>query len=183
MRGKAGWTDMHDELVGYRPIEGVDVPEAAVYLLADVSTGPETLGVRPNDAIPMIREAHRTPLTIDEGVALVTQFPDVFARRNAFQAVGSRTDNEADPELLGQQGRAAARLVLGRQPAHLARLGERGRTIRTMTNPTAAIADDLAPTGVLACLDQPRQPGPGAGNVRRSARGHGGPRPRGRRPS
>ena len=47
MRGKAGWTDMHDELATYRPIEGVDVPGAAVYLLADVSTGPETLASGP----------------------------------------------------------------------------------------------------------------------------------------
>ena len=61
VRGKAGWTDMHDELAGYRPIEGVDVPEAAVYLLADVSTGPETLGVRPNDALPMIRDGPAGP--------------------------------------------------------------------------------------------------------------------------
>jgi len=104
VRGKAGWTDMHDELAGYRPIEGVDVPGAAVYLLADVSTGPETLGVRPNDALPMIRAADRTPLTIDEGVALVTQFPDVFARRNAFQAVGSRTDNKRIPSFWVSQG-------------------------------------------------------------------------------
>ena len=104
VRGKAGWTDMHDELAGFRPIEGVDVPEAAVYLLADVSTGSETLGVRPNDALPMIREAHRTPLTIDEGVALVTQFPDVFARRNAFQAVGSRTDNKRIPSFWVSKG-------------------------------------------------------------------------------
>jgi Family of unknown function (DUF5701) len=91
VRGRKGWTDMHDEIDTYRLIEGVEVPEGPAYLLADVSTGPETLDVRPDDALPMIRAAGRTPLTTDEGVALVTQFPEVFAERNAFQAVGSRS--------------------------------------------------------------------------------------------
>jgi hypothetical protein len=104
VKGKAGWTDMHDELADYRPIDGVDVPDAPVYLLADVSTGPETLGVRPNDALPMIQERGRTPLTIDEGVALVTQLPDVFARHNAFQALASRTDNKRIPSFWVSKG-------------------------------------------------------------------------------
>jgi hypothetical protein len=91
VRGEQGWTDMHDELATYRTIEDVDVPAAPVYLLLDVGTGPETLGVRPDDALPMIRSAGRTPLTLDEGVALLTQFPSVFTDHNAFQAVGSRS--------------------------------------------------------------------------------------------
>ena len=51
VEGKTGWTDMADEIDSYRPIDGVEVPEALVYLLTDVSTGPETLGVRPRDAL------------------------------------------------------------------------------------------------------------------------------------
>lgn len=104
VRGKQGWTDMHDELGGYRPIGGVDVPDSPVYLLADVSTGPETLDVRPNDALPMIEAAGRTPLTVDEGVALATQFPELFAERNAFQALGSRTDNKRVPSFWVSKG-------------------------------------------------------------------------------
>ena len=75
VRGKAGWTDMAGELDGYRPIEGVAVPDADAYLLVDVSTGPETLDVTPADALPRIRSACRPPLTIDEGVALLTLHP------------------------------------------------------------------------------------------------------------
>ena len=58
--------DMADELAGYRPIDDVVVPDAPVYLLLDVDTGAETLNVRPDDALPLVRSAGRTPLTIDE---------------------------------------------------------------------------------------------------------------------
>jgi hypothetical protein len=104
VRGKNGWTDMAEELPSYRPIEGVEVPEAPAYLLADVSTGPETLNVRPEDALPVILAAGRTPLTVDEGVAVVTQFPQVFAERNAFQALASRTGNRRVPSLWVSKG-------------------------------------------------------------------------------
>jgi hypothetical protein len=104
VRGKAGWTDMGDELDGYRPIEGVEVPDADAYLLVDVSTGPETLDVTPADALPRITAAGRTPLTIDEGVALLTHHPDVLSARNAFQALASRAPNKRIPSLWMSKG-------------------------------------------------------------------------------
>jgi hypothetical protein len=104
VKGKAGWTDMADELAGFAPIEGVDVPDSPVYLLRDVDTGAETLGVPPNDALPTIVAAGRTPLTIDEGVALVTQHPEVFSTRNAFQALGSRAANKRVPSFWMSKG-------------------------------------------------------------------------------
>ncbi|HET6651760.1 MAG TPA: DUF5701 family protein [Nocardioides sp.] len=104
VKGRSGWTDMADEIDGYRPIEGVEVPQSPVYLLTDVSTGPETLNVRPADALPMIRAAGRTPLTVDEGVALVTQLPDSLTELNAFQVVGSRTGNKRIPSFWISKG-------------------------------------------------------------------------------
>lgn len=104
VRGKVGWTDMHDELAGFGPVAGVEVPEASVYLLLDVDTGTSTLGVRPDDALPTVTAAGRTPLTIDEGVALVTHFPDVFWTHNAFQALGSRAGNKRVPSLWMSKG-------------------------------------------------------------------------------
>lgn len=103
VRGKAGWTDMGDEIAGYRPVDGVQVPMTP-YLLVDVSTGPETLDVPPAGALPMIRERGRTPLTVDEGIALVTQVPTVLTERNAFQAVGSRTGNRRIPSFWVSKG-------------------------------------------------------------------------------
>jgi hypothetical protein len=102
--GKAGWTDMADELAGFRPTGDVDVPEAAMYLLTDVSTGPDTLGVTPAEALPRIKASGRTPLTIDEGVALVTQHPDVFETHHAFQALGSRAANKRIPSFWVSKG-------------------------------------------------------------------------------
>ena len=103
VRGKAGWTDMADEIGTYRPVDGVDIP-AGPYLLVDVSTGPETFDVAPVDALPMIRAARRTPLTVDEGVAVVTQFPHALTERNAFQAVGSRSASKRIPSFWVSKG-------------------------------------------------------------------------------
>jgi hypothetical protein len=103
VRGKTGWTDMADEIGSYRPIDGVEVASRP-YLLVEVSTGPETLNVPPGDALPMIRGAGRTPLTVDEGVALVTQLPESLTEHNAFQAVGSRADNKRIPSFWMSKG-------------------------------------------------------------------------------
>ena len=51
------------------PRLGVPVP---AYLLVGVDRGEEFCGVPPEDALPVIRGRGRTPLTIDEGIALVT---------------------------------------------------------------------------------------------------------------
>lgn len=104
VRGKAGWTDMGDELADYGPIDGVELPEAPAYLLVDVDAGRESQGVTPEDALPGIRAAGRTPLTIDEGVALVTQFPDLLTTGNAFQALGSRAANRRVPTFWMSKG-------------------------------------------------------------------------------
>jgi hypothetical protein len=104
VRGKPGWTDMADEIDGYRPIEGLEVPDAPVYLLLDVDTGRETLDVPPVDALPVVTSMGRSPLTVDEGVALVTHFPEVFRTHNAFQALGSRAPNKRVPSFWVSKG-------------------------------------------------------------------------------
>lgn len=102
--GKTGFTDMAEEIDGYRPIDGLDLPTGSVYLLVDVDTGADTLNVRPNDALPRLVAAGRTPLTVDEGVAVVTHVPDVFGARNAFQALGSRAGNKRIPSFWMSKG-------------------------------------------------------------------------------
>jgi len=104
VNGRKGWTDMQDEIASYRPVDAIDVPEAPAYLLTDASTGPETLNVPPVDALPMILDRGRTPLTVDEGVAVVTHHPTVFTDRNAFQAVGSRAANLRIPSFWVSKG-------------------------------------------------------------------------------
>jgi hypothetical protein len=90
-KATTGWTELTaEELATFRPTEGVAVPAAPVYLVTDVDTGQENLGVRARDALPAILGEGRTPLTIDEGVSLLALFPGILRERNAFFLPGSR---------------------------------------------------------------------------------------------
>src|SRR5690606_7457803 len=68
------------ELASYAPIAGVEIPEAPVYLLTDIDTGTELTNVTPESALTTITGRGRTPLTIAEGIALVTQRPYKIGR-------------------------------------------------------------------------------------------------------
>ncbi len=91
LRGKTGFTTMEpDDLARFVPIADVEVPAAQAYLLADIDTGPDTLDVPPDDAMPKILAAGRLPLTLDEGIAVVTHHPDLLSSGNRFSMLGSR---------------------------------------------------------------------------------------------
>ena len=81
--GRATWRDL-------RPIDGVEVPAGFAYLVTGIDTGAETLNVTPEDALPAIQAAGRSPLTIEEGLAIVTQHPELLRERNCFSLLGSR---------------------------------------------------------------------------------------------
>ena len=88
--GKPGFTSMEpDDLARFRPLYGLEPPDGA-YLLADVDTGAATLNVTPDDALADIEREGRSPLTLDEGLALVTHFPEVLRTHNCFSLLGSR---------------------------------------------------------------------------------------------
>ena len=91
LRGKPGFTDMEsDDLARFAPIDGVEVPAGFAYLVTGYDTGPETLNVTPEDALPAIEAAGRSPLTIAEGLAIVVQHPELLRERNCFSLLGSR---------------------------------------------------------------------------------------------
>ena len=83
----------------FAAIDGLAVPPGAAYLLVDVDTGRNTRNVTPDDALETILAANRTPLTIDEGVALVTHRPEVLEAREAFSILGSRRVDRRVPAL------------------------------------------------------------------------------------
>ena len=97
------------------------------YLLTGVQRGEEFCNVRPEDALPVILGRGRTPLTIDEGIAVVTHAPHLLEKNKCFMLSGSRRHDRRVPAMWISERGAQARLVLGRQPAHLAggRLGRR----------------------------------------------------------
>lgn len=94
-RSTTGWTEYTaDDLAGYRPIEGVEVPDRTAYLVTDVDTGTATLDVRAKDAVPLIEAEGRSPLTIDEGVSLLALWPGILKERNAFFLPGARDSSK-----------------------------------------------------------------------------------------
>ena len=92
------------DLAGYLPIEALDVPDVPCYAVLDIERGEEFCDVRPRDALPVVLGRGRTPLTVDEGVALVTQFPQVLAKNKCFMLSGSRRHDKRVPALRIGQG-------------------------------------------------------------------------------
>jgi hypothetical protein len=91
LRGTKGFIGMHPvEPNCFKPIEGLQIPEGMAYLLVDIDTGKRTLNVTPDDALKIIEKENRSPLTIDEGVALVTHHAEILKNRNCFSLLGSR---------------------------------------------------------------------------------------------
>ncbi|MNS57890.1 hypothetical protein D3C72_907910 [compost metagenome] len=106
LKGKAGFIDFKPGgLETFGAIPEVSVPDAPVYLLVDVDTGTETLNVTPAEALDTLRAQGRSPLTIEEGVALVTQRPDKLRKNRCFSLLASRSPDKRVPALWISQGR------------------------------------------------------------------------------
>ncbi|MEV5298423.1 DUF5701 family protein [Amycolatopsis methanolica] len=82
-----------------RFVSTVDLPAPAAYLLLDVERGEEFRGAVPNDAMEVIAGRGRTLLTIEEGIALVTHFPEVLVKNKCFSLGGSRCGDRRVPAI------------------------------------------------------------------------------------
>jgi hypothetical protein len=90
-RGGAGLTLLDaDDLGGFEPLDEVTLPDGAAYLMVDIETGADTRNVTPDAALETINRRGRSPLTVDEGVALLTHHPEAVARNAGFSLLGSR---------------------------------------------------------------------------------------------
>jgi hypothetical protein len=106
LRGKSAFTDMAaDDIERFTPIEGITLPAGAAYLLVDIDLGRDTLNATPDDALPTITAAGRSPLTLEEGIALVTHYPEVLKTHNCFSLLGSRCGDRRVPALWVSRGR------------------------------------------------------------------------------
>jgi hypothetical protein len=65
----------------------------------DVERGEEFCGVPPEDATATVLARGRSPLTIDEGIALVTHWPEVLEPNKCFTLSGSRRHDRRVPAL------------------------------------------------------------------------------------
>lgn len=92
--------DMTD-VDAFAPIPGVEIPKGPVYAVAGLDRGDAMSNWSPDEALPAVVAAGRTPLTLGEGIAWLLQCPDVLARNACFMTIGSR--------LLKANGRLDAR--------------------------------------------------------------------------
>lgn len=79
-----------EDIQRFNPIEGIELPTGMAYLAVDIDTGKETRNVTPNEALKMIVNDNRSPLTLEEGIAVITHFPDLLMKNNGFSLLGSR---------------------------------------------------------------------------------------------
>lgn len=104
--GRAGVVEMTPtEPAAFEQIDEVEVPDADAYLTYGIDTGRETLNVTPDDALPLILEEGRSPLTIQEGIAVLIHRPGVLRSANAFSLLGSRSGDRRVPALWISKGR------------------------------------------------------------------------------
>jgi hypothetical protein len=103
--GRTGFADFDPaDLRRFAPIDTVRLPPGPAYLILDVDRGKETLNVTPERALEMITAQRRTPLTIDEGIAFITQFPESLEKNNCFSLCGSRCGDRRVPALWISKG-------------------------------------------------------------------------------
>lgn len=88
---KEGITRLHPHTPeDFQTIEGVTIPDGMAYLLVDIDRGKDNIGLPPNEAMKLIEQGERSPLTIDEGVAILTQFPEFLMQSNCYSLLASR---------------------------------------------------------------------------------------------
>jgi hypothetical protein len=85
-----------DDLDRFSPVAGLDVPEG-LYAAVDVRRGDEYRGRTPEDGLAGIAAEGRSPLTLDEGLALVTVRPEALEKNHCFQTPGSRAGDRRVP--------------------------------------------------------------------------------------
>lgn len=86
-------------LAPYKPTEAVEIPDVPVYLLLGIDRGDEFRNELPLDALAVIQQRGRTPLTIDEGLSLQTVFPEVLIKNHCFMLMGSSRGDKRVPAL------------------------------------------------------------------------------------
>jgi hypothetical protein len=105
-RGRTAFSMLDPEgLRRFVPIEGAAPPSGSAHLLIDVDLGADTRNVTPDEALTRIAARDRSPVTIEEGIALVTHYPEAVARNAGFSLPGSRCGDRRVTALWISEGR------------------------------------------------------------------------------
>lgn len=104
--GKKGMVSLFPgPLENFTPLDSVGIPNAMTYLLVDIDRGKETLNFTPKAALQRINEEKRSPLTIEEGIALLTHYPAFLQKNNGFSLLASRCGDRRVPAVWLSGGR------------------------------------------------------------------------------
>ena len=104
--GRNGFVSMYPvEPTSFKPIDGIKLPGSKAYLLLDIDRGNRTLNVTPDAALKMIEQENRSPLTIDEGIAVITHYPEFLRKNYCFSMLASRCGDRRVPALWISEGR------------------------------------------------------------------------------
>lgn len=102
----AGFTELTPRVSDdFGAITSVTLPAGPAYLALGIDTGAEYLNVAPEQALLSIQAAGRSPMTIEEGVAVVTQFPELLRKNACFSLPGSRGSDQRVPAIWISSGR------------------------------------------------------------------------------
>lgn len=105
LRGRPGTVNQHaGDIDDFTPIERLGISDAAAYVLLDVERGSEFCGTAPEPAEAVLRQRGRTPLTVSEGIALITLYPDMLEKNHCFSLAGSRKGDRRVPALWISKG-------------------------------------------------------------------------------
>ncbi|MFE6227832.1 DUF5701 family protein [Streptomyces sp. NPDC057854] len=68
----------------------VDLPDGPFYLVHDLDRGDHLGNWSPEETLPALHAAGRTPLVLTEGIHWLLQRPEVLERNRCFMTIGSR---------------------------------------------------------------------------------------------
>ncbi|MFA5136187.1 MAG: DUF5701 family protein [Patescibacteria group bacterium] len=74
----------------FKTIDSVITPETYAYLLVDIDRGKQSINLPPKEAMTRIINKKRSPLTINEGIAVIMHYPEFLSKNNCFSLLASR---------------------------------------------------------------------------------------------
>lgn len=96
----AGFTTMPPrDIASFLPQDGFEPPEGPFYLVVDPHAGGSYLNREPDVACKLIDSDERLPLTLEEGLAVVTQHTDWLQNKNGFNLLGSQSADGRVPSI------------------------------------------------------------------------------------
>lgn len=89
----------------FKPIPALHLPAGSAYLLLDIDRGVATRNVAPDAALESFNALGRSPLTIEEGIAILTHYPEFLQPNHCFSLLASRCGDKRVPALWLSDGR------------------------------------------------------------------------------